>query len=183
MRRYRRASVENVEQLNAAIFQRKTVISANIPQKSAGKIFWYWCRKDVPHRKTRFPPKKQKTLQSFLLQNGGYRTPESSPGKICEKRKKWKKSSFIHKIDNRFRHLQLYLWEWRLFDNYFDFFLLLTNTFCLSRCIESLQYYSISESACLNFQLMSFLPSRLSLSAFGVLWRPPSPRGSCQVSY
>ena len=37
--------------------------------------------------------------------------------------KKVEKSSFIRKIDLRFRHLQLHLWEWRFFDNYICFFL------------------------------------------------------------
>ena len=51
--------------------------------------------------------------------------------------KKAEKSSFLQKIDFRFHHLQLYLWDWTLFDNYIYFFLLLTNTSCLFRCIES----------------------------------------------
>ena len=41
--------------------------------------------------------------------------------------------------------------------NIFTFFLFLTNTFRLFRCIDSFPHCSISESGCLKFQLTSFL--------------------------
>ena len=67
-------------------------------------------KKAYPIGKPDFPKEKQKTLQCFLFQNGGYRTPK--PGLRLEKSvKKVEKSSFIQKIDIRFHHLQLYLWE------------------------------------------------------------------------
>ena len=42
-------------------------------------------KKAYPIRKPDFPRRKQKTLQCFLFQNGGYRTPKTSPGKLSEK--------------------------------------------------------------------------------------------------
>ena len=42
-------------------------------------------KKAYPIGKPDTPKEKQKTLQCFLFQNGGYRTPKSSPRKICEK--------------------------------------------------------------------------------------------------
>ena len=67
----------------------------------------------------------------------------------------------------------------------FTFCILLTNMFCLFRCIEPFPYWSISESesGCLNFQLMFFVMSRSCFSVIGVLWRPRSCRGSRGVDY
>ena len=110
MRRYRRISAANWG-WPLLIFKRKPLFSPISHKKAPVKFFDTDAEKVVPNRKTRFSPpppkKKTKTLQCFLFPNGGYRTPKSSLRKV---RKKVEKSSFIQKIDIRFRHLQLYLW-------------------------------------------------------------------------
>ena len=87
MRHYRRNSVENwgwppllfIEKpLSPPISQKKA--------KSAGKNFWYWCRKKrIKSENQIFLKKEQKTLQCFLFQNGDYRTPKFLPSKVGHK--------------------------------------------------------------------------------------------------
>ena len=85
MRRYRRNSVENWS-WPLLFFKPNAIISGDIPQKSDGKIFWYWCTKRRTQSENQISPKeKQKTFQCFLFQNGSYRTPKSSPRKVPEK--------------------------------------------------------------------------------------------------
>ena len=55
--------------------------------------------------------------------------------------KKEEKSSFIPKIDIRFRHLQLYLREWRLFDNYICFFCSFDENVCFFSDLLGLFYF------------------------------------------
>ena len=76
-------------------------------------------KKAYPIGKPDFPERKTKTLQFFLFRNEGHRTLKSSLGKVREKSGIIK---FHTKRNIQFRHLELYLWKWRLFDNYFCFF-------------------------------------------------------------
>ena len=118
MHRCRRTSVENWS-WPPPFFSRKAVIPADIPQKNI-YFFDTDAEKGVPNRKTRFPQKKNKRrcnvfcfkMEAFVHRNL----------RLEKFVKKVKKSSFIQKIDFRFHHLQLYLWEWRLLDNYVYFF-------------------------------------------------------------
>ena len=93
-----------------------------------------------------------------------------------------------------FHHLQTLFVEGSLVRQlYLLFFLLLTHTFCRFRCIEPFPYCSISESDCLIFHIgiwlfdfsfvVIFVLSRFCLSVNGVLWKPCSHRGSCQVGW
>ena len=97
-------------------------------------------------------------------------------------RKKVEKS-FIQKKDIRFRHLQLYLWEWRLFDNYICFFC------SFDENVLSFQIYWVFSILCdiwiglFDVQCGVIFLKSLLLSIFGVLWRPRSRRGSCQIGY
>ena len=85
-----------------------------------------------PIGKPDFPKRKTKDVAMFFVSKWRLAYTEIFARKI---REKVEKSSFIQKLDMGFHHLQLYLWEWRLFDNYIYFFFLLTNTFYLFRCI------------------------------------------------
>ena len=90
-------------------------------------------KKGLRHRKTRFPQKKNKrrcNVFCFKMEAMVHRNL-----RLEKSVKKVENSSFIQKIHIRFHHLQLYLWVWRLFDNYIYFFLLLTHTFRLFSCI------------------------------------------------
>ena len=85
MRSYRRTSAENWS-WPPLFVNEKPFLCADIPQKSAGKIFWYWCRKMCTLSENQISPKeKQKTLQCFLFQIWGYRTPKPSPRNVNEK--------------------------------------------------------------------------------------------------
>ena len=90
MRRYRRNSVENWG-WQPLFFNEEPLFRLMSHKKSAGKIFCYWWRKKRTQSENQISPKeKQKTLQSFLFQNGSHRTPKSSPGKVSEKSGKTK---------------------------------------------------------------------------------------------
>ena len=54
-------------------------------------------------------------------------------------------------------------WKGALLDNYIFCFLILNNTFCLSRCIEPFPYCSISQSDCSIFYLLSFCVTSILL--------------------
>ena len=89
MRRYRRSSVENWG-WPPLFFNETPLFPPNIPQKSAGIIFWYWCTKRRTQPENQISPQEKKTLQRFLFQNGGYRTLKSSPRKFRENFRKIK---------------------------------------------------------------------------------------------
>ena len=99
MRRYRRNSVENWG-WPPLFFNEKPLFPPISHKKSAGKIFWYWCRKRSTQSENQISPKEK--------QNWGYRTPKSSPRKVIEK--KLEKSNFIQKRDIRFHHLKRAVW-------------------------------------------------------------------------
>ena len=99
-------------------------------------------------------PKKNKGRCNFILfQNGGYRRTKSLPCKVREKSGKIR-------LDTKNRQSvpsssAVFVGE-DCSTALVTFFLLLTNTFRLFRCIESFLYCSISESGCLIFHLLLF---------------------------
>ena len=104
---------------------------------------------DSPKRKTK------DDAMFFLFQNGGYHTPKYSPRKVREKSGKIKfYTKNRHSVQSS---LVLFVGVKIVRQLNLLFLLLLINTFCLFRCIESFPYFSISESGYLNFQLMPFL--------------------------
>ena len=112
-------------------------------------------KKAYPVGKPDFSKRKQKTLQCFVFQNGGYPTPKSCPRKIKGKSPKIK---FLTKRQT-FGSITFNCCcrSGDCSTTIFIFFFLLNNTSCLFRCIESFPYFSISETNCLNFQLLSIL--------------------------
>ena len=172
MRHYRRISAANWS-WPPLFFNGKPLFLPISHKKSTGKIFWYWCRKRRTQSENQSSPKeKQKRCNVFLLQNGGYRTPKSSLRKIREK-------SRIIKFHTKNRHSVP--WSWTVFVEvkivrklYLLFFVLLTKTFCLFKFIGSSLF-------CVILQCGVIFLISLLLSTFGVLWRPRSRRGSCQV--
>ena len=74
------------------------------------------------------------------------------------------------------------LWKGALSDN-FVYFFLLTSMFCLFRCIGFSYSVRYLKRAFWLSMWCHFLGISILLSSFGVLWRPRSCRGSCQVGY
>ena len=163
-------------------FSRKAVISADVLQKKAPvKFFWYWCRKGVSNRKTRFTQKKNKRRCNAFVSKWRLSTPKSSPWKV---RDKFGKIKFHTRNRNWFHHLQLYLLEWRLFDNYIHFFFFFWLTVFVF--LDALSLFHIVPIWIWLFEFpidVIFAISCLGLSVNGVLWRPRSCRRSCQIGY
>ena len=140
MRRYRRDFVENWG-WPPLFLNEKPFFPPISHKKSSSKIFWYCCRKRRTQSENQISPKvKQKTLQCFLFQNGGFRTLKSWPRKVREKRGKIK----FH-TKNRHSVLSsstIFVSE-DCSTTMFTFFHLWTNMFRLFRCIESFPYCSI----------------------------------------
>ena len=85
MRRCLKNSVENWG-WPPLFFNEEPLFPPISHKESTGKNFSYWCRKRRTQSESHISPKeKQKTLQCFLFQNGGYLTPKSSPRKVSEK--------------------------------------------------------------------------------------------------
>ena len=127
-----------------------------------------------------FPKRKLKTLQCFLFRNGSYRTPKSSPRKIREKSGKIK---FHTKNRPSVLSSATLFVGVKIVRQHIYFFVLLTKMFCLFRFIGSFLFCAISESAVRPSMGCHFLDISILLNNFGVLWRPRSHRGSCQVGY
>ena len=183
MRRYRRKSVENWG-WPLLFFTEKPLFPPISHKKAAVKFLNTDAEKSVPNRKTRFPQKEKKTLECLLFQNGGCRTPKSLPRKVCENSGKIIQNHSYKKINFRFYHLQLYLREWRIFDNYIYFF------FSLYQQVLSFQTYWVFFMTfhigigLFRFHLgVIFVISWFFLAVLGAVWRPPFRRRLFQMSH
>ena len=119
MRRYRRNSVENWG-WPPLFFNEKPLFAPISHKKTPVKFFDTDAEKGVPYQKTRLSQKKNiRRCNVFYFK---MEAPVHRNLLLEKSVKKVEKSSFIQEIDIRFHHLQLYLWEWKFFDNYIYFF-------------------------------------------------------------
>ena len=111
-------------------------------------------KKEHPWENQVSPKEKQKAMHCSLFEDGGYRKPKSSLGKVREKSGKIK---FHTKNRQSVPTSSTLIVGVKIVGQLYLLFFVLTNTFCFFKCIESFPYCSISGSDGLNFLLMSFL--------------------------
>ena len=147
MRRYRRNSVEN-RGWSPLFFNEKPLFPPISHKKIAGKIFWYWCRKRRTQSENQISAKEKQKTWIFL-----------SSEACCN------------------QELRASTVSYREFENvvfggensptiFYFYYIFLTNSFCLFKCIEPFLYCGISESGCLNFTLASFYDMSILFSSF-----------------
>ena len=178
MRPYRKHSVKKWGWTSLLINEKPLFLPISF-KKVPVKSFNTDAEKGIPHRKTRFPRKRNKRgcnvcwfkMEAIIHRNFGL---EKSLEKV-------EKSSFIQKKGIPFHHVQLYLWKLSFFDSYFHFLSSLANVF---RFLNVLSFFYICRFWMWLFIFaidVFFMISWLSLSVFGVPWKPLSRRGSCQL--
>ena len=181
MRLYRRTAAANWSW--RCYFLTKSRYVRRYPTKKAPvKFFDIDAEKGVPHRRTRFPQKKNKRRSNvfFLFQNGAYPIPKSSPGKILEKSGKIK---FHTKNRQSVPSSSTVFVGVKIVYNYIYCFL----SFWLTRFVflVVLAFSILCDIWIGLFDFpcgVNFLISLL-LSRFGPLWRPRFCRGICQAGY